>query len=157
MAASAATAASARLSSGSAARGSFAPGGCAQVGSSSSSWRGTEVAATTSFFTRRQQHRKPVVVSPRNVSDSPVVAEACLDPDASRVRPTPPSPSLFFQPNCSSPTLPRFHTHACLNSTFPLPSPASPDKISNQEQPCSESSLLNGLKRICTAIWRTPS
>ncbi|KAG0605733.1 hypothetical protein M758_9G083800 [Ceratodon purpureus] len=87
-AASTATGASVRLSGGRAARGSFT-GSTAQVGSSGTSFRGTGVAAVSSNVSARkqqqqQQARRRVVVSPRNVSDSPVVAEACLDPDASR-------------------------------------------------------------------------
>lgn len=85
-AASTAAASPARLSVERTTRGAFVSGGNAQLGSSSSSLRGTGVALSSSNVTlRRQRHRK-VVVSPRNVSDSPVSVEACLDPDASRVR-----------------------------------------------------------------------
>ncbi|XP_024381211.1 glucose-1-phosphate adenylyltransferase small subunit, chloroplastic/amyloplastic [Physcomitrium patens] len=83
-AASTAAASPARLSVERTTRGAFVSGGNAQLGSSSSSLRGTGVALSSSNVTlRRQRHRK-VVVSPRNVSDSPVSVEACLDPDASR-------------------------------------------------------------------------
>ena len=85
-ASSTAAGASVRLANGKAARGSFVFGGCAQVGSSSSSLKGTGVAAISSNVSSRRQQPRKVVVSPRNVSDSPVVGEACLDPDASRVR-----------------------------------------------------------------------
>lgn len=76
---------SVRLSSGRAPRDSFRSGGCAQVGSRSSSLRGAGVVCPSNVTKITQRTRK-VVVSPRNVSDSPVVGETCLDPDASRVR-----------------------------------------------------------------------
>ncbi|XP_024389300.1 glucose-1-phosphate adenylyltransferase small subunit, chloroplastic/amyloplastic [Physcomitrium patens] len=88
LASTAAAVTSARLSNGSTTPrgGGFAKRGSALVGSNSSSLRGARLAVSSSYSSAsaRAQRPRKGVVSPRNVSDSPVVGEACLDPDASR-------------------------------------------------------------------------
>ncbi|CAM6046029.1 unnamed protein product [Sphagnum compactum] len=67
--------------------GSFVTGGCLQLGSRASSLRGTGVVTcrTISSVSGQQRSRSVGgVVSPRAVSDSQTVRDACLDPDASR-------------------------------------------------------------------------
>lgn len=92
LASTAAAVTSARLSNGSTTPrgGGFAKRGSALVGSNSSSLRGARLAVSSSYSSAsaRAQRPRKGVVSPRNVSDSPVVGEACLDPDASRVWPS---------------------------------------------------------------------
>jgi uncharacterized protein len=56
-----------------------------QLGSRTSSLRGTGVASTNSMRCQRSS-RSIGVVSPRAVSDSQSPGDTCLDPDASRVR-----------------------------------------------------------------------
>ncbi len=65
--------------------GSFVTGACLQLGSRTSSLRGTGVASTNSMRCQRSS-RSIGVVSPRAVSDSQSPGDTCLDPDASRVR-----------------------------------------------------------------------
>jgi hypothetical protein len=68
--------------------GSFVTGGCLQLGSRASSLRGTGVVTCTTISSVSGQQRSRSVggvVSPRAVSDSQTVRDACLDPDASRV------------------------------------------------------------------------
>jgi glucose-1-phosphate adenylyltransferase len=67
--------------------GSFVTGGCLQLGSRASSLRGTGVVTCTTISSVSGQQRSRSVggvVSPRAVSDSQTVRDACLDPDASR-------------------------------------------------------------------------
>ncbi|CAK9195405.1 unnamed protein product [Sphagnum troendelagicum] len=63
--------------------GSFVTGACLQLGSRTSSLRGTGVASTNSMRCQRSS-RSIGVVSPRAVSDSQSPGDTCLDPDASR-------------------------------------------------------------------------
>ncbi|KAH8965549.1 hypothetical protein BDL97_04G123700 [Sphagnum fallax] len=67
--------------------GSFVTSGCLQLGSRASSLRGTGVVTCTTISSVSGQQRSRSVggvVSPRAVSDSQTVRDACLDPDASR-------------------------------------------------------------------------
>lgn len=63
-------------------------GNAQNLGSMSSSLRGNSItfpSCNLSSNLKHQQRKNSVVVSPRAVSDSPVVADALLNPDASRV------------------------------------------------------------------------
>ena len=63
-------------------------GNAQNLGSMSSSLRGSSItfpSCNLSSNLKHQQRKNSVVVSPRAVSDSPVVADALLNPDASRV------------------------------------------------------------------------
>ncbi|CAK9225025.1 unnamed protein product [Sphagnum jensenii] len=67
--------------------GSFVTGSCLQLGSRASSLKGTGVVTCTTISSVSGQQRSRSVggvVSPRAVSDSQTVRDACLDPDASR-------------------------------------------------------------------------
>lgn len=63
-------------------------GNAQNLGSMSSSLRGNHItfpSCNLSSHLKHQQRKNIAVVSPRAVSDSPVVADALLNPDASRV------------------------------------------------------------------------